>query len=226
MRGDRRYINTVEEPWIGPEQIWYGGGPGFGDLWSSLHWCLRRSEDIGELVKLSRWNWYNRDFDCLDRLNEMLPLIDAPPSAKIKIVEDKPHNYIGGDCWNRMYYSTKVRWLNHHRKTVAYQFDGRSSGDQKNPPQEHIDMFLSWAKESGITAVRVGLPASIRECIDIMCSADAFVGACSGMSHLAISVGIPTYVVEYQQCVAEWYGPNKITVCQELDGFIKDYSGL
>ena len=45
---------------------------------------------------------------------------------------------------------------------------------------------------------------SLEESIWVIARARLFLGVCSGMSHVAHSVGVPTIVIEYRQPVGPW----------------------
>lgn len=206
-------------------EIWYGVGVGFGDMWASIHWCLRRSEQKNEVVYLSKWTGSAHDHDERSRLTEMLNNIDAP-LAKIEIVDDPPNACIHGDCWAAKYYPTKKTWdvASSIPNVLSYQFDGKSAALEKNVPDGDLAVLHEWVKEHGYSLIRIGLPLSVEECIRAINVSRAFVGVCSGMSTLALSTGIPVFVIEYLVKGAWWYGPNPAYLCEGVSGFFKEFA--
>lgn len=194
-------------------------GAGFGDLWASLHWCYRLAEKQASPVTISEWVG---SVSTRTRLVEMQALINAPRSLVI-ITSDRPTLEIGYDCWETKYYQTSPSWNKSDSipGLVAYQFDGRSTAEHKNPPRADIEKFLHWIEASGRNGLRVGQPFSMHDCLRMMLSCECFVGACSGMSTLAIASGIPTHVVAYKMGVSYWYGPNAPVICADLPGFMR-----
>jgi hypothetical protein len=69
---------------------------------------------------------------------------------------------------------------------IAYQFDGISRPDL-NPTPEEVSLFLSVL--DGHQVERAGLPKTLSESFDLIERAGLFIGVCSGMSHIAATLG-------------------------------------
>jgi hypothetical protein len=74
---------------------------------------------------------------------------------------------------------------------VAYQFDGISH-PELNPNSEEVSSFLSLFDEN--QTVQVGLPKALSESFHLIEQARYFIGVCSGMSHIAATLGKPCFI--------------------------------
>ncbi len=141
-------------------------------------------------------------------------LIEIPPGASVEVVDAVATSKVYMEMWGSPYFPTRMRWSHRRSGIVTYQFDGRSSAHIKNPTPQEVKDFFSWTVDRGLQPVAVGSHLSMSECVRLMSISEFFVGVCSGMATLAHSVGVPTYILEYELKVAWWHGSNPITVCQ------------
>jgi len=206
------------------DPIWHCVGSGFGDLWASLSWCLRRSLANNKPVQMSFWSGTNGRHNDRDRLLEMLHEMNVG-ACRVSLVDSLDSTCIGYECWGAEYLPTRIRWQDHTHApcTLAYQLDGVSSAHLKNPSEKDILDFTAWAQVQGLTLIPIGKPSTIRECALAIATAESFVGVCSGMSVLALSVGAPVQVVEYGLKAEYWYGPNQPTYAPDLAAFMNAY---
>ena len=198
-------------------------GIGFGDLWATLQFAHRESMRTQEVVCISKWCGSLYDHDMTVKLTEMMQLIDSP-TGNVLISDEKPNEHVGGRCWHTPYLPCVIRWRQPKTRRIACQFDGRSSAHIKNMPEEDSRLFTEWSKDK--QRVDVGLPMTMRECAEAIASSDIFVGVCSGMSCLAISIGVPTFVLEYGVVIDWWYDPNKVIKCLGVSDFIRKTDAL
>ncbi len=206
-------------------RIWDAPGHGFGDIWVALSYCAHQSALSGEPEYLSRWINPVAQRDRSALLFEMLEAFDFPSGCSAG-VEARPSNTsMHMDSWGHRYAPTKERWVG-DGEYVAYQFDGRSSANFKNPPSADLALFDEWAHARQLPLMYVGLPANVAQCVDMLKHARYFVGACSGMSSLALSVGCPTFVIEYAIKIDWWYGPNLVRKCVGMRDFFTKASNL
>ena len=84
---------------------------------------------------------------------------------------------------------TRQKWLGINTGRVCYQFDGIHGAEIKNPTPEELSAIMGGFKE--YTLVRVGLPMTLPRVINEMAGASAFIGINSGMTQVAICVGVP-----------------------------------
>ena len=150
-----------------------------------------------------------------------MDVLDLSKYGEIILVDEEPNIDVEGYAiWAALPVPTKIQWeLNPNHKIVTYQFDGVST-PEKNPPQEDIDRMLRWIESKGLTPVKVGKDLSIKGCIHLMSKSVLFVGSDSGMSHIAHSVGVPVYLMEYKLGVATCHRGKQYVLCKGVDSFI------
>lgn len=200
---------------------WSAYGAGFGDLWASLNLCLRMSEAQRRPVHISQW--LGDSTNCESRMRELLTLLDLPEGVTVIVSPDRPAFQCGGLPWGSRYFPTKQQWKPGH-SLLTHQLNGVSSAHLKNPPETDLALFKGFC--SGLIHAPVGLPLTVGTCVDLLANSSVFVGVCSGMSTLALSVGVPTYVLEYGVLIDWWYGPNNVIKCAGVPDFIKKYNEL
>ncbi len=215
----RNYLDGREALMI----VWDAPGFGFGDLFVAINFCARESEKTGLPSHISEWAGFDRGVNQRDRLQEIINELRLP-SGSVVISPEPANTHMHGEPWGRLYFETLTRWAG--GTDLAIQFDGRSSADLKNPPPHDLEAFTGWAAGRGIPLRRVGLPSSVSACVQILSHARAFVGSNSGMSHLALSVGIPTFVVEYGVKIDWWYGPNRVRKCEGMEDCLRQVGEL
>lgn len=182
------------------------GGCALGDAWCIASWLLRRSEETGKPALISRHVPANRDYGA-DKFREILPqcaaMMDSPGSIELVDWNGQTTPIEGhwGHARHRMH-DPYLRWWDGSDGTVCYQLDGHSGAEQKNPPAKDLYQLMSFPK-----MVRVGLPLTLEESARELSRCRLFIGVCSGMSHVAHSVGCPMIVVEYGQKVQPWHPP-------------------
>lgn len=203
-----------------PDIVWDAPGRGFGDLLVAVNFCAHQSLMTKEPARISEWGGFTRHQSQRDRIQGIIDIFDFPKDCSVVVTDELATVRMYGDPWKFNYFPTRKSWIG-GGDYIAYQFDGRSSAAEKNPPKEDIDLFNTWAKDNNLPVRYVGLPCSIDECVEIIRHAKLFVGACSGMSHLSLSVGCPTFVVEYKVKINWWYGANRVRKCEGMNRFIE-----
>ena len=76
-------------------------------------------------------------------------------------------------------------------KVLAFQFDGLSH-PHLNPTNYEVEKFLELF--DGWDVIKIGLPLTLKQSFNLLCSSNLFIGVSSGMSHLAASLGIPSFI--------------------------------
>ncbi len=203
--------------------VWDAPGVGFGDLFVAVNFCAHQSLKTRSPAFISERGGIYHDHDHRARLQEIIAVMDFPSGCSVEVVPDLPNAQTHGEPWGYRYFPTRVQWRREDRlwSSISFQFDGRSSAHLKNPPAEDVAAFESWAAAHAVSPHYVGLPSTVAECIEILASSRLFVGANSGMSHLALSVGVPTFVVEYGVKIDWWYGPNPVRKCLGMQDFFQ-----
>lgn len=207
----------------GLPEIWNTPGGGFGDMWAAVNYLLQKSAAEKRQLLVSRYAGFKKGADHWQTLIDMLALIDAPTGADVQVADDIANKQMAMDCFPGRHLPARVRWTPNKSRVFAIQFDGKSSADKKCPHPSAIRRFNDWAALRGIRLIPVGLPMHMNESARILSRAELFFGVCSGMSHLAHSVGTPCHLVEYEMKVAWWHGKNDFTVHQGMDAFMRMY---
>lgn len=166
-----------------------------GDHWATINYLITRSHILREEMMLSR---YQHGQDFMERMSEILYLLDAPERSSV-FLTDTPgtHEPDGFDVWAGSYWNTKQRWLPNSGDRICYQFDGVSSAEDKNPSADDEKKILQWISTLG-TPVRLGSHMTLASVVNELANARLFVGCDSGMSHITHSVGVPSIIVEYK----------------------------
>jgi hypothetical protein len=209
-------------------------GPGFGDVWKSLQFAHYVRRTRGIVVRLyARWHgWPGTDFSPRPLANraalarEIEEVLEV--SSPLEIVTDGPLEEV--TCllgrWPMHFpeVPTRVRWRGWehglHRR-LAYQFDGRWSAADKNPPPEDLARLVGWAP--GFELVRLGDPLSVRECTEAAAASDLFFGVDSGMIQLCYAVGVPVFLIGYRMdplMLCCWHGDRHAVHCADTADFL------
>ena len=195
---------------------------GFGDAWGAANYFLRLSEETGEPTKV-----FNLD----PRIREIVPLLDSvgsvvevEQSADVLVHSHRDPSVLRtlypyqippivipwGVVFAREFFKTKIAiWQPNSSRTIAIQLIPRHDNDKKGCPAEHRAYFCERMKSAGYEVAEMGLPASIVENIQLASKAQAFIGICSGMSHLCYSVRIPVHLLRNDQ------DSNTLAICHQ-----------
>jgi hypothetical protein len=204
--------------------VWDTVGGGFGDLWCTVNFLLQKSQAAKDVIYLSRWDSFERRTDHKATLEAMIDMIDAP-GARVQVVDEVANMRVGGEPFALRYLPTKIQWSRAGRQSrdICIQWAGVSSARMKNPSLGEQAKLIVWAKRTGHTLLPIGLPLTMQESARALSRCRAFVGPCSGMSHLCHSVGAPCFLLEYLMKVAWWHGKNHFTVCEGVDVFERKF---
>jgi hypothetical protein len=209
--------------------------PGFGDVLRSVQHACWVQETFGIQVSLyTLWHgipgadYSETPLSDKERLiREVLPLLDT--SAHIRLVKERhTRNYFS--LWGVYPFwvpvvPTRVRWAGWRGKQfkrIAYQFDGASRAEKKNPPVGDHERLLAFAP--GYEFVNLGQERSVADCIGVAAHSDLFVGVDSGMLQLCYAVGVPVFLIRYRQdedVLAVWHGLNHAVHCTDTDDFLR-----
>jgi hypothetical protein len=231
-----RWLYEAYEPgtrW--PDPVTLGlTGPGFGDVWKSVQFAHYVRRTRGIVVRLyARWHgWPGVDFSATPQVDrsalarEIEEVLDV--SGPLEIVGEVPLEEV--TCllgrWPMHFpqVPTRVRWRGWahglHRR-LAYQFDGRWSAADKNPPPEDLPRLLEWGP--GFELVRLGEPLSVRECVAAAAASDLYFGVDSGMLQLCYAVGVPVFLIGYgmsPEVLFAWHGSRHAVHCADTADFL------
>lgn len=188
----------------------YGGG-GLGDTWASVSYLGRTpmSKSISIYAK-----------DGAPRTDMLIQIIDLlGVNQRVQINQARGDINLTPLVWTTPYLPTKKRWKFSNSKKICYQLEGISNAPKKQPPQQDFEKLVTFLP--GYEFIRLGKPKSLLESVEIMYNCDLFFGICSGFSHIAHSLGIPTFLIQYQMPIRSWHFGKQYTHCLGTDDLIR-----
>jgi hypothetical protein len=191
---------------------------GLGDHWASLnllaHMCLISGKPIA---------YSHPQKAKIDRAGVILDLLDLSHMRRFIVghADQKTEDLDGFDVWATPYFATRVRWsLQGMVPTLCVHFDGISTAHDKNPSKDEQEQILAWAAARGLRVVVLGDPAMpLQDMIKHLATCALFVGCDSGPSHVAHSVGCPTYLLEYNLPVVTCHRHKNYVLCKGAGHF-------
>ncbi len=213
-------------------------GRGLGDIWGSICYFYKLSEDFGIQLKLSRhYMKSNRKREFGRRAAEVMSLLDSPGS--MVFVDGNPtikirHQNIG----YIPYPTTKKKWKNipvcghpseSASSTFCYQFDGKSHKGQKNMTTEEETLIIDALSRHGLSPIRLGGHLSLEQCVEHLSNCKLFIGVDSGFAHVSCSVRSPTYVIRNKRPVKDLddiYFGKGVRFYDTADAFIGDMHAI
>lgn len=212
------------------------GGQGLGDVIGCINFAYHVSDYLSRPVGLC-WKAWNREAGKFkQKAEEIIPAL-GPEFEKRVYVSDKVwQNWDWGKAmwpWHYAvpYFPSSRAWKDNDSHVVAYQLDGKSKGGQKNLPPDQKDMLLKYMSGLGFKMVPLkfkddeGEYMPITSWIDILTSAELFMGVCSGGLHLAHCVGTPriAFVNDYEHSLLD---PQKSSHRNKAFVYFKDFYAL
>jgi hypothetical protein len=88
----------------------------------------------------------------------------------------------------------------------------------KNPPDLDLPRLMNFVP--GYNFIRLGRPFTISENIAHLVRCRLFYGVCSGISFIAHSVGVPTYLVRYGNDLRPWHHNKTYVPCDGTEDLI------
>ncbi len=195
---------------------------GLGDHWASLNLIAR----LGLQDPVA----YTHPSPALrERAEKILDLLDIP--GQRMPVWHKAHAELtpvfdldGFDVWATQYFPTKRQWSPDRQaypfNFICAHFDGISSAADKNPPFSDRAHIALWAAQNRLSVMYLGDPAQpLDEVVGLLANCALFVGCDSGFSHIAHSVGAPTYLLEYKLPVVTCHRHKSYVLCKGAGHF-------
>ena len=187
----------------------YGGG-GLGDVWASVSY-------LGRIHQPKCISTIARDKSTRARpLSQVISLLGA---GKITTTDRPGRATLDRAIWTVPYLNAVKRWAPQQTKKICYQLDGISNANMKQPPNKDLKRLMTFLPDYKF--IRIGKPRSLLESVDVMLGCDLFFGICSGFSHVAHSIGIPTFLVQYKMPITPWHGHKQYTLCVGTDDLIR-----
>ncbi|HEX7378940.1 MAG TPA: hypothetical protein VF278_17600 [Pirellulales bacterium] len=181
--------------------------PALGDAWGTLNRCLEIALELSEPVGISRWWQYaGVRHDVTAKLREFMPLL--PLEGKVVAtaeMADQPH-FDYGEALQSHRFPTNPIWRPSYSRVVCHQFDSRSQAHLATPTADQLRRFHDRLREREFEPVDLGHDRPLADCVPQLAACHAYVGLCSGMSQVAISVGAPLHVVRNEVPLGGFYG--------------------
>jgi hypothetical protein len=167
----------------------------FGNLWAFTSMLILKSREEGVV-------YVSNQMKRKSLVQEMLTHFDTTGSNIVWVAQGYTAGQRKYGVRNHRcpFAKTKVQWKSGPHKRICYQLTTKSNNPRfvdKKMPKDQIDELLSYLSQS-YELIEVGLPYTMGESINIMATSDAFVGICSGMSQVAHSVGVPTFLYDWK----------------------------
>lgn len=180
-----------------------------GDCIKTIQHALRAHERYRRLIGIYPWGMhtgYKCGVPVHGTLRDLFPLFDL--AGKVEMIETDitpdrtPANfgrYVRMPMYDPFYDEDpseyvliRDSWKPGPYGRMCYQFYGSSNWQLQNfNIGEAKSLYCSFPH---LDKVKLGIPMTISQCVDVMQSSDFFVGIDSGMTHLARAVGLPTFV--------------------------------
>lgn len=195
---------TIYRPW----------NHGLGDRWASLNLLLRKAETERSILYVS-------DADRGRLHEEILTALNAPIARLRSVPESGNTSLDGFNVWAAEFYPTITQWVKPgHSAKVAVHFDGVSSAADKNPSSVERAAIIDHLSNLGYEPVFLGPHQTIAEAVDVLATAAFFVGVDSGFSHVAHSVGVPMFLLQYKLPVVTCHRGKPYILCEGARDFI------
>lgn len=193
--------------------LWHNG---LGDHWASLNLLARMSEASDAPVSfVSPRETYLRNREILT----LLDLGTVRPRLS-HLIGTGNRDLDGFHVWACPYFPTIQRWSpGRVRGHACVHFDGLSSAADKNPSAEDADSITRWLIDQGLMVTPLTRAMSLAQMVQALATCSLFVGCDSGPSHIAHSVGCPTYLLEYKLPVVTCHRHKAYVLCTGVGSF-------
>jgi hypothetical protein len=198
------------------QTIYRNWNSGLGDTWATIQLLAQKKGPDDLLLSTIQHGENLRPMQA-----EILRVLDQDYFAnEVVLVDHEPNTELDGYAvWAALPLPTIRRWCPMGR-TICVQFDGKSTPELKNPPPGDIAAINQWARTHGLEVVVVGKELGLVASVAALARCLFFVGCDSGMSHVAASVGTPSYILEYQLPVVTCHRHRAYVKCENVDRFI------
>lgn len=194
-----------------------------GDLWRLVSRALRMSESHGCTAGISP---HSLGGDRTETIRDILRVLDS--KGRVVLCPNRAGVYFDVNEWQPSL-PTRRQWKAGPFRRIAYQFDGITCANEKNPPTKDVQDILAFCLDIGIDTVQLGKHLGIERCIEEVLNCDLFVGCASGLAELCYSVGIPVYILQYRlpdpliQC---WQGGKARQIFQNSAAFLAAWPSI
>jgi hypothetical protein len=193
-----------------------------GYIWLYCNYAIALAKEKNEEVALCTSaiskNPKESFVDKTDLIKEVLELLDH--DVTITLHNDLNGKNIRLENSDTPYYNTKVTWsldkVNNYR--VAHQLDGSDISKWYRGNIDGVKYFNTNVKDR----ISLSKKYSLSEIVNILSTSFLFIGADSGISHVAHSVGIPMYILGNRlskSVTQKWHNGNKYETVGSLQEF-------
>lgn len=167
-----------------------------GDHWSSYSLMTVLGMRHRTRYRLGTWNAGGNYTQRLEEIQELFGEQEFRPILVQAEGEKKVDAWLNW-AFPALEVDARYRWrIDRCQKKVCYQFDGISAAEDKNPSPVMSFAIKMFFKERGFKLTRLGGHITLKEAVQHLSECSLFVGCDSGFSHIAHSVGCPTYMYE------------------------------
>lgn len=193
--------------------LWNGG---LGDHWASISLLARLSLHTGREINFSSQGEHEK------RHQEILRLLDLGDARLIRYLGPGNTCLDGFDVWATDYFPAIHQWSDKRlRPYICFHFEGQSAAADKNPSEEEQRKIREWAAFNKLEVITLSGGLSLELITRLLAGCTLFVGCDSGMSHIAHSVGCPTYLLEYKLPVVTCHRHKKYVLCHGAGHFMQ-----
>jgi hypothetical protein len=176
----------------------------FGDIWffcAALMQMPVQDPPI-RVCKIAK----EHGIDISNTAQSILPLLENKHGHTFEFIdppEDNSNVVTFHANWNVMKpVPTLKKWAGNLPGAICFQFDSVYQSGKKDPSLKELNAIFDEFKDKEL--IRVGLPLTIQQIVGILEKSACFIGSDSGMSHVAISMGVPVFL--YAPAFDEGYG--------------------
>lgn len=191
---------------------------GLGDQWATINLLMNRARQTG------RTSYLHSPANLRQLHTQILGALSGYTwGCEVELTADAPTVELSGyDVWAADYIPTIQQWDNKksHRHAV-YHFDGLSSASDKNPSAVDHELLLNYLGRSGFIPVAWSPSFSVEEMVKVLADSAFFVGVDSGPSHVAHSVGLPVFLLEYKLPIVTCHRGKPYIHCQGTEDFTR-----
>ena len=193
--------------------LWNGG---LGDHWASISLLARLSLHTGREISFSSQGEHE------GRHREILTVLNLGKARLMRHLGPGNTALDGFNVWATEYFPTFSRWRDDKlRPFVCGHFAGVSAADDKNPSAEETHRIAAWCKSHGFELLILSGQTDLKLVVQLMSHCVLFVGCDSGMSHIAHSVGTPSYILQYRLPVVTCHRNKAYVQCNGAGHFMQ-----
>jgi hypothetical protein len=194
-----------------------------GDLWRLVSRALRLSESHACTAGISP---HSLGGDRSEIIRDILRVLDS--KGRVVLCPNRAGVHFDVNEWQPSL-PTRRQWKTGPFRRIAWQFDGITFAEEKNPPTKDVQDILRFCLDNDIDTIQLGKHLGIERCIEELLSCDFFVGCASGLAELCYSVGIPVYILQYRlpdQLIQCWQGGKARRIFQDAGAFLADWTWI